>query len=36
VNFVLELLVYLVFFFFFFFRAFICGFDPNPVCLHLV
>jgi hypothetical protein len=20
----------------FFFRAFICGFDPNPVCLHLV
>ncbi len=32
VRFILELLVYLVFIF----RAFICGFDPNPVCLHLV
>jgi hypothetical protein len=32
VRFILELLVYLVFIF----RAFICGFDPNPVCLHLI
>jgi len=32
VRYILELLVYLVFIF----RAFICGFDPNPVCLHLI